>query len=67
MRCPVHACQDIMVSPAITVSEDTTLLDITNILKEQKINRVPVVDREGCLTGIVSREDIVEAPLTGGP
>ena len=56
-----------MISPAITVSEDTTLLDITNILKERKINRVPVVDREGCLIGIISREDIVEAPLSGGP
>lgn len=58
--------EDIMVSPAITVSKDTTLLDITNILKERKINRVPVVDREGFLTGIISREDIVEAPLSGG-
>ncbi len=57
--------EDIMISPAITVSEDTTLLDITNILKERKINRVPVVDREGCLIGIVSRDDIVEAQLTG--
>ena len=59
--------EDIMIAPAITVSEDTRLLDITNILKERKINRVPVVDREGCLTGIVSREDIVAAPLSGGP
>jgi CBS-domain-containing membrane protein len=58
--------EDIMSSPAITVNEDTTLLDITSIFKEKKINRVPVVDREGCLVGIVSREDIVEAPLLGG-
>ena len=59
--------EDIMVTPAITVSEDSTLLDITNIFKERKINRVPVVDKEGCLTGIISRNDIVEAPLSGGP
>jgi len=59
--------EDIMVTPAITVSEDSTLLDITNIFKERKINRVPVVDKEGCLTGIISRNDIVEAPLLGGP
>ena len=59
--------EDIMISPAITVSEDTTLLDITKILKKRKINRVPVVDREGFLTGIISREDILEAPLSGGP
>ena len=59
--------EDIMITPAITVSEDSTLLDITNIFKERKINRVPVVDKEGCLTGIISRNDIVEAPLLGGP
>jgi CBS domain-containing membrane protein len=58
--------EDIMIAPAITVNEDTTLLDITKILKERKINRVPVVDQDGCLIGIISREDIVEAPLSGG-
>jgi CBS domain-containing protein len=55
-----------MTSPAVTVSKDTTSLDITTLFKERKINRVPVVDREGCLVGIVSREDIVEAPLAEG-
>jgi CBS domain-containing protein len=55
-----------MTSPAVTVNEDTTLLDITSIFKEKKVNRVPVVDREGSLVGIVSRGDIVAAPLLGG-
>jgi len=58
--------EDIMTSPAVAVNEETTLLDITNIFKEKKINRVPVVDSEGYLTGIVSREDIVEAPFLRG-
>ena len=58
--------EDIMTSPAVTVNEDTTLLDITSIFKEKKVNRVPVVDREGSLVGIVSRGDIVAAPLLGG-
>lgn len=58
--------EDIMTSPAVTVNEETTLLDITNIFKERNINRVPVVDSKGYLTGIVSREDIVEAPFLRG-
>ncbi len=58
--------EDIMTSPAVAVNEETTLLDITNIFKEKKINRVPVVDSDGYLTGIVSREDIVEAPFLRG-
>jgi CBS domain-containing membrane protein len=58
--------EDIMTSPAVSVNEETTLLDITNILKEKRINRVPVIDSEGHLTGIVSRADIVEAPFLRG-
>ncbi len=55
--------EDIMSSPAITVREDATVFEISNIFNEKKINRVPVTGREGDLTGIVSREDIVRASL----
>lgn len=58
--------EDIMTAPSISVNEDTTLLEITNIFTEKKINRVPVVDLTNHLIGIVSREDIVEAPLLRG-
>lgn len=54
---------DIMTSPAITVAQDTNLLAISTLLKEKNINRVPVIDQQGALTGIISREDIVHAPL----
>ena len=54
---------DIMNSPAITVTQDTNLLAISTLLKEKNINRVPVIDQQGALTGIISREDIVHAPL----
>lgn len=58
--------EDIMTSPAVTVAEDATLMDITNLYKEKNINRVPVVDREDKLVGIVTREDVVEAQLSKG-
>jgi CBS-domain-containing membrane protein len=57
--------EDIM-SPPITVDEDTPLMDITRIFTERKINRVPVIDNKNKLVGIVSREDVVEAPLFRG-
>lgn len=50
---------DIMTSPAITVTENTTAGDISNIFTEKNINRVPVTDNEGRLIGIVSRTDVV--------
>lgn len=58
--------EDIMTSPAVTVTEETSVMNIVKIFKEKKINRVPVVDGHGELVGIVSRNDIVEAPLLKG-
>ncbi|RJQ45132.1 MAG: CBS domain-containing protein [Nitrospiraceae bacterium] len=51
--------EDIMSSPAITVSEDITIQEIARIFTEKNINRVPVTDSNGHLAGIVSRADIV--------
>ncbi|MHB8881529.1 MAG: CBS domain-containing protein [Thermodesulfovibrionales bacterium] len=56
---------DIMASPAITVQEETPVFEITNLFNKRKINRAPVIDRSGRLTGIVSRADILRA-LPGG-
>jgi CBS-domain-containing membrane protein len=59
--------EDIMSSPAVTVGEDTTVMAIADTFTGKRINRVPVVDGEGKLLGIVSRADIVRAlGLTGG-
>lgn len=48
---------DIMTSPASTVNEDTSISEITNIFSEKNINRVPVINSEGKLVGIISRAD----------
>jgi len=50
---------DIMAAPAVTVAEDTLVADIARIFNEKKINRAPVIDARGRLTGIVARGDIV--------
>lgn len=52
---------DIMISPAITVSEDTTIFEIAKMFTEKNINRTPVVDRNSKLVGIVTRADILRA------
>jgi CBS domain-containing membrane protein len=61
-----QSARDIMTSPAVTVSEETTVNEIANIFVEKSINRVPVVNGDGYLTGIVSRADIVRASLIKG-
>jgi len=57
---------DIMTSPAVTVTEDMPLFRIMELFAETGINRVPVVDRANLLRGIVSRADIIRAPLLRG-
>jgi CBS domain-containing membrane protein len=59
----LQKAEDIMTLPAITVREDATVVDISNIFSESNINRVPVTDGEGRMTGIVSRADIVRASV----
>jgi CBS domain-containing protein len=65
---PIRAkkAEEIMTFPVFTVREDATLRDIIDLFNKKKINRVPVVDDNGLLTGIVSRGDIIEVPLLRG-
>ena len=50
--------KDIMTSPALTVFDDTPVFDIASIFAVKNINRVPVLDQNGHLVGIVARADI---------
>lgn len=52
---------DIMTSPVITAKPDTDIRDVAGILDEKRIKRLPVVDDENKLIGIISRADIVRA------
>lgn len=52
--------EDFMTSPAITVSEETLVSEIANILTEKNISRVPVTDPGGKVLGIVARADIIQ-------
>jgi CBS domain-containing protein len=51
--------EDIMTSPAVTVNEETSIMEIANILTEKNINRVPVINQQGRLVGIITRADVV--------
>jgi CBS domain-containing membrane protein len=54
-----------MTSPAITVTADMSIKEIAALLASRKVNRVPVVDADGKLLGIVSREDLLRAACRG--
>lgn len=52
---------DIMTRKVISVSEDTNIDDLCGLLFEARITGAPVVDADGLLVGIVSKDDIVGA------
>jgi acetoin utilization protein AcuB len=50
-----------MTSPALTVTPDTTFQDALKLMRDHRFRRIPVVDHEGKLIGIVSERDLLHA------
>ena len=61
-----QVARDIMSSPAVVVQPETSWQEIAALLAAHRINRVPVVDQQGQLVGLVSRADLVRALSPGG-
>jgi CBS domain-containing protein len=49
-----------MSQPVITVSADTSVEDCIRLMETHRIRRVPVVDGDGLMRGIVSQADIAQ-------
>ncbi len=60
-RAKAHAvtAAELMTSPAITVRPDTTIAQAARTLDHHQIKRLPVVDGNDHLVGIVSRRDLL--------
>ncbi|WP_338676464.1 CBS domain-containing protein [Streptomyces sp. SCSIO 30461] len=54
---------DLMTTPAITIRADATLPQAARIMARQRIKRLPVVDADGTLQGILSRADLLKVFL----
>jgi acetoin utilization protein AcuB len=50
-----------MTPNPITITPDTSVPDALRLMRERKIRRLPVLDREGQLVGIVSDKDLLYA------
>ncbi len=57
-RIPVR---QIMHTPVITIEPDALAVDASELMEEHDIRRLPVVDEDGYLVGIVSDSDVLEA------
>jgi CBS domain-containing protein len=50
----------IMSRRVVCVSLDTAAPEVAQLMKKKKINRVPVVDNEGKIHGIIARADLID-------
>ncbi|MFD0268241.1 CBS domain-containing protein [Streptomyces sp. NPDC127106] len=55
--------EDLMTTPAITIRPDATLPQAARIMADRHVKRLPVVDADGTLKGIVSRADLLKVFL----
>jgi len=52
--------KDVMTKDVVTVTPDSTLIDVAELMEKHDVNRLPVVS-EGKLVGIVARTDLIKA------
>jgi len=53
--------KELMTARVYTARPENTLQEVSTLMVEKNINRVPVVDEEGRLLGILTRQDILRA------
>ncbi|MFJ4077667.1 CBS domain-containing protein [Streptomyces iakyrus] len=54
---------EVMSTPAVTVRADATVTEAARVMAEHGIERLPVVDEEDRLAGIVARRDLLQVFL----
>jgi CBS domain-containing protein len=51
----------VMTSPAVTISADARVAEAVRLMLDRQVKRLPVVDKQGALIGMISRTDILAA------
>jgi CBS domain-containing protein len=59
MEVAMLKAKDVMTTPVVTISPDTTLADATKLLDAKGITGVPVADAQGKVMGILTEKDIL--------
>jgi CBS domain-containing protein len=59
-RAQARNAAALMTAPAVTVWPGATLTEAARLMHRRHVKRLPVVDREGRLVGIVSRADLLQ-------
>ncbi len=52
--------KDIMTKPAVTINENADIEEAADLMLEKNVHRLPVVNNDGKLVGIVTRHDLLK-------
>ncbi|MFN7170229.1 MAG: HPP family protein, partial [Candidatus Omnitrophota bacterium] len=55
--------KELMRLEVITVDEDTALCEVARIMLTQKVRRIPVLNKEKKVVGIIARQDVLRGLL----
>jgi predicted transcriptional regulator/ribosome-associated translation inhibitor RaiA len=55
--------EDIYSEDAVTIEEDTTVGRIVNLMREHGVSRLPVLNENGHISGIVTTQDVVDVVI----
>jgi len=59
--------EDVMTSDVVTATPETSLHEIASLFEEHRIKRVPIVNEDGDLVGIVSRANLIQVVASARP
>jgi CBS domain-containing protein len=59
--------EDVMTPDVVTATPETPLHEIAALLEERQIKRVPIVNKDGSLVGIVSRANLIQVVASARP
>lgn len=63
-KATADTARELMSSPAVTVTSETSVPQAAHIMADRGLKRLPVVDGDGVLTGVFSRADVMGVYLT---
>lgn len=63
LKCGAATAEELMTTPAVTVRPDATLPQAARIMAHHRVKRLPVVDAQGRLKGVISRCDLLKVFL----
>ena len=58
---------EVMTAPALVIRQDQPLTEAVDLMLARAMKRLPVVDRDGCLVGMLSRLDVFKTVMREAP